>query len=359
MKKITILLSLLFAAAASAGDFGWLGGGGGVARIDTGSISTAHVMADTVSPFNESTVYIRNATFDTVTIRRIVHNQEIALFDSVLEVGRDGDTLRADLSIHGNVLEYEDENVTKFAVDSAGRVGIGTGTPIHSLSIVNSGGLSNALHIVNSTINKNRTTQAQSTDSASIWLGTLSTGQPMLRMRTAGGDSLSMWHDGAHGYIKSQKGYLQLDAVSGLGLRVNGVVRLYVWSNVLSPTTTDIFTIGESAKLFNAGYFSDNIYLGGKGQTATLTVGTQNTMTEQTDSCTVITPINGSGSVKLASAAGAIVTDMGVQPATYSATIGDMWLSRNGGTTPRDTLWIKVTADSSAYVVFGARELKH
>ncbi len=129
------------------------------------------------------------------------------------------------------------------------------------------------------------------------------------------------------------------------------------WDGYELWATNDSKSLGYAANGWQDYFGTDHVYLGGKGQTAQLIAGTQKTMTEQTDSCVVI---NGATfSIMFANATGSILREMGVRPANYVATLGDRWLSRAGGTTPRDTSWVKVTADSASYIVYTARVKAH
>jgi len=218
-----------------------------------------------------------------------------------------------------------------------GKLGLGTTTPKHQLSLASAGGLTNALHIVNSTINKNLTTQAQSTDSASIWLGTHSTGIPALRLVGPGDatpDSLSISASSTVSSIKS-KNEIQLWC---------GSTYVIIDGSSIYPAIRDARYLGYAGSEYQGLFLTDLLRLGGKGQTAKLIIGTQNTMTEETDSCTVITPTAGSGSVMLASSVGSIVNFVGIQPPTYVSAINQMWVN-----TGRDTLFIRGATGNAFY----------
>lgn len=108
-----------------------------IVKDDTVKISnammtvTGQVQVDTLVPYQNSTIYVRHFTVDTIEIVKYFHQQEIGVVDSMTYFARDGDTLKIDPSISGNVIEYEDENVTVWNVDSTGtqtitKPGIGT-----------------------------------------------------------------------------------------------------------------------------------------------------------------------------------------------------------------------------------------
>ena len=79
------------------------------------------VYTDVIFPSKTSTVYIRHATVDTITIREYVHNQEISLFDSLSWWADGTDTVKIDPTL-GKRIEVEDDNVTVMAVDEAGNL---------------------------------------------------------------------------------------------------------------------------------------------------------------------------------------------------------------------------------------------
>ena len=173
-------------------------------------------------------------------------------------------------------------------------------------------------------------------------------GNGYMRLTASNGDTMSIWADGNSSRINS---------TDQLVISVSG--SYYVFRNTDIYGTNDVTDLGTSSVKFQTFYCSDNIYLGGKGQTATLTVSRENTIAGS-DSSAQVKVQNGIGGVfKLANETGDSLRFVGVQGPTYVAARGDIWLSRNGGTTPRDTLWAKVHADSSAYVVFTARAKAH
>ena len=113
MRKLltTLLLSCLLPAFASAGELGWPSFAGRF-RLPVADSTWVTLTTDTITAAKIIT--------DTMLVRKHFYEQHVALFDSSLEVGRDGDTLRVDASKNANVLEYEDENVVVAALDSAG-----------------------------------------------------------------------------------------------------------------------------------------------------------------------------------------------------------------------------------------------
>ncbi len=374
-----------------AGDPIKIGNNSIIIKDDTVKISNAmltvsgQVQADTLVPYHNSTIYVRHFTVDTIEIVKYIHQQEVAQFDSVAEWVGDGDTLRIDASINANVLEYEDENVTKAALDSAGNwtaqnliaekrlavtdsarnegplrqkgastfgatatpavitsagdIGIGTAAPIFDLSIVNSNPpTNNGIHVVDSNVNKNRTTYAQATDSASAMLSTIG-GNGWLRLRGVKGavDTISIYAAGVTARIDTRN---ILDIVAGgITYRFNTNA-----GSGFSPITDGTVGLGILNYRWKSLAVADNGYFGGKGKTAKLIIGTQNTMTEETDSCTVITPTAGSGSIALASSVGSIVNFVGIQPATYTSAINQMWVN-----VTRDTLFIRGATGNAFY----------
>lgn len=314
-----------------------------IVKDDTVKISNAmltvsgQVQADTLVPYHNSTIYIRHFTVDTIEIVKYFHQQEIGVVDSMTYFAHDGDTLKIDPSISSNVIEWEDENVTKFVVDSTGRIGRGTATPLFDLSIVNSNpATNNGVHVVDSNVNKNRTTYAQATDSASAMLSTIG-GNGHLRLKAIDGDSVNI-------HIVLDQARLKSNNYMAMTMGASQDILYWGTGSALYTGTSDAFSIGTASAKWKAVWISDNGYIGGKGQTAKLIIGTMNTMTEETDSCVVITPTAGSGSIMLASSVGSIVNFVGIQPATYTSAINQMWVN-----VTRDTLFIRGATGNAFY----------
>ncbi len=156
--------------------------------------------------------------------------------------------------------------------------------------------------------------------------------------------------------------YLMNSAANGYGVALGTAAtsNTYYALNVLGGTTTSIMkwyadgTIGVGG----AASMANSVAFGTKANQRDVVVTREN-VAAGTDSASVLSANGGFGSLALLNGAGDKLKYCGIQAATYAATSGDLWLSRNGGTTPRDTLWIKVTADTSAYVVFTARAKSH
>ena len=243
-------------------------------------------------------------------------------------------------------------------IDTSQNIGIGTQTPFFDLSIVNSNpATNNGVHVVDSNVNKNRTTYAQATDSASAVLSTIG-GNGWLRLRGAkgGNDSLAIYTSNGNTFLSSNGGTYVQSAGGSIAYFSPSISSIYTDFN---PITTDSYSLGSVLKRYKGIYVSDNGQIGGKGQTANLTVSRENVIAGS-DSSAQVKVVDGIGGVfKSANSAGDSLRWVGVQGPTYVAARGDIWLSRNGGTTPRDTLWAKVHADSSAYVVFTARAKAH
>jgi len=104
-------------------------------------------------------------------------------------------------------------------------------------------------------------------------------------MRALDGDSASIWDDGITFYSKSLNPF-HIYTNNSLRLAITSYISCYT---NFKPSSSDSKDLGDSDLKWQRGYFSDNLYLGGKGQTATMTIGTQSTMTEQTDSTMVFT----------------------------------------------------------------------
>lgn len=514
-----------------------------IVKDDTVKISNAmltvsgQVQADTLVPYHNSTIYIRHFTVDTIEIVKYFHQQEVALFDSLLYVAGDNDTLKFDASVAANVIDYEHDNVTVAKLDSAGNwtakkivandsvrvgrestadnvvpiftmkgdadsdasatttmtytqtftglttptsayvsntlnqgngyyfdrgiginvapvstwglysvypimlkyniantstsmlmfspanpctkdivvryspnilltgfvwdstataasklqnftqevipvsggtvlpapsastarlrwsfdhngggyneimslrgdgnLGLGTTNPLFDLSIVNSNpATNNGVHVVDSNVNKNRTTYAQATDSASAMLSTIG-GNGWLRLRASNSDSAGMYADGTYFNVFTNDPVLFKEDNSAFGLLIDPGTEVKVYDD-LTFNSNDVTDIGSSLKKAQVLWLSDNGYIGGNGQTAKLTIGTMNTMTEETDSCVVVTPTAGSGSVMLASSVGSIVNFVGVQPNNYVSAINQMWVN-----VTRDTLFIRGATGNAFYL---------
>lgn len=199
---------------------------------------------------------------------------------------------RTNGGIRSKTLSQFGATTTPMVIEADGDVGIGTTAPYTDLSVVNGGGIQSGIHVVNSTINKNRSTWAQAADSASALLQVLATGQSMLRLRAADGDSMSMYTDGARGYITSQTAI----RLSATAVQIN--------APSIQGITSNVTTLGGSTLKFSDLWLAEHAYIGGKSLTPELTIGTHNTMTEQLDSCMVLTNVSGEPVIDLNSAAG-------------------------------------------------------
>jgi len=122
------------------------------------------------------------------------------------------------------------------------------------------------------------------------------------------------------------------------------------------PGAADTYVIGGATQ-FKQIDLTDNINLGGKGQTATMTWGQQAVMTEQADSCGVLGMSGGNPFVALYSRTGNKLNFLGQRMPTYDAAAWDMWFSTGGAA--GDTLWISIDGTNAAPLVFGSREAKH
>ncbi len=71
-----------------------------------------------------------------------------------------------------------------------------------------------------------------------------------------------------------------------------------VGSSNITPSIGDVYSIGAFGTMFQKGYFSDSLYVGGKGQTATFKWGQMRQMTD-TDSSGVLTMDSGNPVIKL------------------------------------------------------------
>lgn len=173
-----------------------------------------------------------------------------------------------------------DGNATKDTVLtmlSSGNIGIGTSNPFFTESIVNGGGITTGLHLVNSTVNKNRTTAATASDSASIILQVLGSGQPILRIRAADGDTASIFADNTS--LKTSTNSI-IQFTSGAGY--------IIWNGTNFYALDDSKVLGSATSRWQDYFGTDAIYLFQKGQTPKLMLGAQNTYTEETDSCVTL-----------------------------------------------------------------------
>jgi hypothetical protein len=83
-----------------------------------------------------------------------------------------------------------------------------------------------------------------------------------IKATASNGDTLSIWADGNSSRINSTDQLVM--SVSGSN---------YVFRNSDIYGTNDVTDIGTSSVKFQNGYFSDSLYVGGKGQTATIKWG--------------------------------------------------------------------------------------
>jgi hypothetical protein len=163
-----------------------------------------------------------------------------------------------------------------------GNFGIGTTTPYSHLSVVDAAsGQGTGFHITSSQWNKNRTTWATSHDTSSIAGYIDSAGAPRLSMKAVDGDSLGITLDGASTVYRTSSAthtfYTGSTLSFSLGTVANGSITFV-------PNSTDTYNNGSSTRLWQNYWGSDNIYLGGKGQTATQYISQENTIAGQDSS---------------------------------------------------------------------------
>jgi hypothetical protein len=104
----------------------------------------------------------------------------------------------------------------------------------------------------------------------------------------ADGDTLGLSLDGTFGYLTSK---------APLRIRYGNYLLNFVDESVY-PSATDLYNLGILTNKWKAIYATDYIYVAGKGQSATITWGQQNIITEQVDSTGVLTMINGNPIIK-------------------------------------------------------------
>jgi len=91
------------------------------------------------------------------------------------------------------------------------------------------------------------------------------------------GDTLGISLDGTYIYFYG-KGPFVFQPTETSYLKV-GSTTCISWSTVaLSPYTNDAYSLGSASTLYKNGYFSDGLWLGGKGQTATQYISKENTI---------------------------------------------------------------------------------
>lgn len=170
------------------------------------------------------------------------------------------------------------------------------------------------------------------------------------------GDTLAFWLDGSEAIAKTNTA-LVVDPATYFYVKVGGVYRYVFSSSNMYPFLSDNYLLGIAGGKWKELWLSDNGYIGGKGQAATMTWGQQAVMTEQADSCGVLGMSGGNPFVALYSRTGNKLNFLGQRMPTYDAAAWDMWFSTGGAA--GDTLWISIDGTNAAPLVFGAREAKH
>lgn len=172
-----------------------------------------------------------------------------------------------------------------------GNLGLGTTTPYNQLSVVNSSsGQGTGIGLTSSQWNKSRTSWATASDTSAIGLYIDSAGGPRWFMRAVNGDTLSITLSGSFVNIATNA-MLQITATTYF----NGSV---------VPRYTDATTLGSAGLRYQSLSVSDNIYLGGKGQTATQYISKEATIAGQDSSITTKIGSDGNPYVRYAAADG-------------------------------------------------------
>lgn len=165
-----------------------------------------------------------------------------------------------------------------------GKLGLGTTTPLNSFSLVDAtSGQGTGIHVVSSQWNKARSTWAAAHDTSSIMQYIDSAGGPRLSLKAVDGDSLGITIDGSTVKFNSMSTNSLAFYVGTSYLEWNGNAVLFA---------NDTKAIGGTGNKIQNYYGSDNIYLGGKSQTATMYISGENTIAG-TDSSLILSAASG------------------------------------------------------------------
>lgn len=281
------------------------------------TLKQAHIRVDTTLHVYGNTILDGNLTMNTTAAESI----------KVLAGGirNEGELRQKGLSTFG-------ATATPVYITADGKVGIGTATssPYNAFGLVSStSGRGTGIGLTSAKWNKKRTDWVTASDTSAIGMYIDSAGGPRFFMRAVDGDSLGITLDGTTTSIITNSG-------SQLAL-TNSTSTVTLSGGMFWPATTNFIDLGRDIRKFKNLYMNGAGYIGGKGYTPSWTLGAQNTMTEQTDSCIVATLSSGAASL---TGYGAYGNYSGTNKQGRQFYFGpDTLASFNGALTGRDSSW--------------------
>jgi hypothetical protein len=310
MKRILIAL-LLIATAASAQIGSGFKGRGGNASVSSMLPITADstlwhlqgadtLVTDGALPIKVSGIRVSGTTRIDGTLTLITTASESLI------IGAGG--FRNEGGLRQKGLSQFGATATPVYITADGKVGIGTATssPYNALGLVSStSGRGTGIGLTSAQWNKNRTNWVTASDTSAIGLYIDSLGGPRFFMKgppETTPDTLGLYMDGGAVYLKSSVGFNINAASITLGTPNVNVAELSL-SGIL-PVSSDSRSLGSATKLYQNGYFSDGLYLGGKGQTATQYISKENTIAGQDSSMMMRIGSDGNSYVRYTAADG-------------------------------------------------------
>lgn len=288
------------------------------------TLKQAHIRVDTTLHVYGNTILDGNLTMNTTAAESI----------KVLAGG-----IRNEGGFRQKGLSQFGATATPVYITADGKVGIGTATssPYNAFGLVSStSGRGTGIGLTSAQWNKKRTDWPTASDTSAIGMYIDSAGGPRFFMKgppETTPDTLGLHMDGGAAYLKSSVGFNINAASITLGTPSVNVAELSL-SGIL-PVASDSRSLGSATKLYQNGYFSDGLYLGGKGQTATQYISGENTIAGQDSSMKLWVD---SGSPKLEMRFGA--TDASCSNGKLRTYFGPDTLAMfNGARTGRDSSW--------------------
>lgn len=172
----------------------------------------------------------------------------------------------------------------------AGSTGFGTASPRSVVGI--SAAVSTPLYLSTPAYNKNTSTLAQAIDTASVYIKTDAWGNGVVGAKDATGNGYEM---------NSNYG---LWALYVRGVQMISSRNDYIDIKSMYPFTDDLYELGAADRRWKAIRISDNLTLGGKGQTASFIVSKENTIAGTDSSMVLSVDANGDGKIDVKGADG-------------------------------------------------------
>jgi hypothetical protein len=201
-----------------------------------------------------------------------------------------GKTATTDNSVPSITLRGDaDSDASSVTPESIGLTLVGAATPTNAYwSFTSTQGLA-------FTFNK-RIQSSSTTINGGFW-----TANGLAKMQEVGGDGVVRFYEAG-----SDTGVIGLNATTMYYKSNNNHVftvgtgsgNMFITATQLYPGSSDAYSLGTATRLWKYLYGSDVLYWGGKGQTAKMIIGGQNTITEEADSTIVIDGSNGALTVR-------------------------------------------------------------